>query len=166
MGEKRRFISRGLSWTNGAVTLDRGGLEFDGESDRELIAGIIKDGVLAGGMVIEAPNGGCLSAAALDFALGDALIQARIQEEAKRLAEAMTPPKPVEPLAVAHPDQELAALGEEQRIRRQQEAAEAALTEERKAEAEKYQQRFKNKTVKKAPIKKPTIKKGKAGEKG
>ncbi|MCR4963287.1 MAG: hypothetical protein K6B40_05340 [Firmicutes bacterium] len=56
MAKMRRFLSRGESWTNGAVILDRGGKEFDEEKDAELIAAILKDGVNAGGMVIEAPS--------------------------------------------------------------------------------------------------------------
>ncbi len=56
MAAMRRFISRGESWTNGAVVLDRGGKEFDEEKDGALIASIVKDGVLAGGLVIESPS--------------------------------------------------------------------------------------------------------------
>ncbi|MEG2213018.1 MAG: hypothetical protein RRY35_03875 [Clostridiales bacterium] len=71
MGETRRFISRGFSWTNGAVILDRRGREFDVMGDADLIAGIINDGVNAGGLVIEVPTCKQLKNAAVDLVIGE-----------------------------------------------------------------------------------------------
>lgn len=51
---KRRFAAVGQEWSNGLVTLDRRGREFDTEQDAQLIASICRDG--AGGLVVEIPT--------------------------------------------------------------------------------------------------------------
>ena len=56
MSKKRRFASRGFSWSNGIVTLDRVGREFDVDAERDLIQAILRSGVYDGGHVLELPT--------------------------------------------------------------------------------------------------------------
>ncbi len=92
MAKMRRFISRGESWNNGAVILDREGKEFDVEKDAELIALIVRDGINGGGLVIEVPTSDALQQAAAELLLADAQVQKLVEQKAAfaAVAEAAT----------------------------------------------------------------------------
>lgn len=143
MGKKRKFVSRGERWSNGIITLDRGGREFDEETDAALIDAILRGGVFGGGLVLEVPTQDEIKRGAMEI-----LAEAAGLRQAE---DALT----VEAIAVPPVDgnideaKELQEIADEAR-KRQEDAAEEArrIQERREFLAEKYAGRNKTKTEK------------------
>lgn len=131
MGKKRRFASRGFSWSNGIVTLDRAGREFDVDAERDLIQAILCGGVYDGGHVLELPTAEDLSKSAA-ASLGEQTAFAQTFETAA--VEAL----PVTPLdGKINEELELQAIAEEERLRRELAQEDLRKIAERKATREK-----------------------------
>ena len=131
MGKKRRFASRGFSWSNGIVTLDKAGREFDTDVEGDLIQSILRSGVYDGGHVVELPTAGDLtSSAAALFGEEAALLQPADMAAVEAL--------PVTPLdGKINEELELEAIAEEKRLRQELEQEDLQKIAERKASREK-----------------------------
>ena len=131
MSKKRRFASRGFSWSNGIVTLDRVGREFDVDAERDLIQAILRSGVYDGGHVLELPTVEELSKSAAALFSEQAAFAQTIQTG---VVEAL----PVTPLdGKINEELELQAIAEEERLRREQAQEDLQKIAERKATREK-----------------------------
>ena len=132
MAEKRRFASRGLSWSNGIITLDREGQEFDTETDAELIEIIVNSGVNGGGYVLELPTKEQQKASATAIFQESEFFKQTVE---KAVVEAVK----VEPIQeMVNEEAELADIAEQKKLRQEQAEAEAQAKAERKAKFDEF----------------------------
>lgn len=136
---KRKFISRGIRWSIGTLTLDRNGREFDTETEAGLIETILRSGVNDGGLVIEVPTEKVLKESAAKF-----------------VAETFGVAIPVPVLTVPDVEAEQKALQEQEQIKQQQAEEEKRLAEEKRAMNAAYKEKRTKAPAKKT---KPTTKK-------
>ena len=128
MGKKRKFVSRGERWSNGIITLDRGGREFDEETDAALIDAILKGGVFNGGLVLEVPTQDEIKRGAMEILAEAAGLHAAVENAEVEAVE-------VEPLdGNIDEEKELQAIAEEARKRKEDAEDEQRRIAERRAQ--------------------------------